>query len=438
MNDDIAIRVEGLGKRYRLGTMRKAYDLLSENIGDFVRSRVLHRQAQEKPPDDQILWALKDISFEVKRGEVLGIIGRNGAGKSTLLKILSRITTPTEGRAEIHGRVGSLLEVGTGFHMELTGRENIYLNGSILGMSRDEIAAKYDEIVEFSEIDRFIDTPVKRYSSGMKIRLGFAVAAHLQPEILLVDEVLAVGDEAFQRKCLGKMGNIAATGSTVVFVSHNLQTVRRLCQRGMIIENGSISKTGEVDLVIHSYLEQVVGPDQDAMDISQYRKTRMTQEFDIDRVEIRNSQGVITNLVLMDEEIEIRIFFRIQNDSRSYRIGLVFRAQDGTRIATLVSTHNGKQPIRVDSNKTYLISVRTHGPLLPGSYYIDINAKNSHDKYVFAVEGFPFTIAPVGKEEKVYDGVGIIRMENEWSDIVPVENWDAISDCGGSNNSKGK
>ncbi|MEM3433755.1 MAG: ABC transporter ATP-binding protein, partial [Candidatus Methanomethyliaceae archaeon] len=201
---------------------------------------------------------LRDVSFEVKRGEVVGIIGRNGAGKTTLLKILSRITDPTEGYAEIHGRVGSLLEVGTGFHPELTGRENIYLNGAILGMKKAEIDRYFDEIVEFAEIEKFLDTPVKRYSSGMYVRLAFAVAAHLQPEILLVDEVLAVGDAAFQKKCLGKMGDVAREGRTVLFVSHNMEAIRRLCEQAILLECGKLRRWGEVESVISDYIGQMI------------------------------------------------------------------------------------------------------------------------------------------------------------------------------------
>ena len=227
---DIAIRVENLGKMYRIGRAQQRHDTLRDLIVDTAAH--IKDWGKRGDKSDETIWALKDVSFEVRRGEVVGIIGRNGAGKSTLLKILSRITEPTTGRAEIHGRVGSLLEVGTGFHPELTGRENIYLNGAILGMRRFEIERRFDEIVAFSEIERFLDTPVKRYSSGMYVRLAFAVAAHLEPEILLVDEVLAVGDAAFQKKCLGKMGNVAETGRTVLFVSHNMAAVSNLCKRG--------------------------------------------------------------------------------------------------------------------------------------------------------------------------------------------------------------
>ncbi len=233
---DIAIRVENLSKRYRIGLKEEMHDTFAASMMDFVRRplenlRRLRRLSQFKEnghePED-IIWALKDVSFEVKRGEVVGLIGRNGAGKSTLLKILSNITYPTSGRVQMHGRVSSLLEVGTGFHPELTGRENIYLNGTILGMTKAEIDRKLDEILDFAGVEEFIDTPVKRYSSGMKVRLAFSVAAHLEPEILVVDEVLAVGDAEFQNKCLGKMGEVAKGGRTVLFVSHNMGAIRSL------------------------------------------------------------------------------------------------------------------------------------------------------------------------------------------------------------------
>ncbi|MCB0253746.1 MAG: ABC transporter ATP-binding protein [Anaerolineae bacterium] len=259
---DIAIRVENLSKRYQIGTARQRHDTLRDTIAaTFKRSN----ESSETPDE---FWALKDVSFEVQRGEVVGIIGRNGAGKSTLLKILSQITEPTRGRAEIHGRVGSLLEVGTGFHPELTGRENIYLNGAILGMRRHEIERQFDEIVAFAEIERFLDTPVKRYSSGMYVRLAFAVAAHLEPEILLVDEVLAVGDAAFQKKCLGKMGEIASKGRTVLFVSHGMGSIRQLCSEAALLDHGRIIHKGEVDSAIDRYLRGISTIDRNDPQVS--------------------------------------------------------------------------------------------------------------------------------------------------------------------------
>jgi homopolymeric O-antigen transport system ATP-binding protein len=255
-----AIRVDHLAKEYRIGSGSRSYRTLRESLSDsfkascrLLMSKPKHRGAEET------IWALNDVSFEVKPGEVVGLIGRNGAGKSTLLKLLSRITEPTSGHIEIRGRMGSLLEVGTGFHPELTGRENIYMNGSILGMSRREIRRRFDEIVAFSEIERFLDTPVKRYSSGMYVRLAFAVAAHLEPEILLVDEVLAVGDASFQKKCLNKMEDVGGQGRTVLFVSHNMPAVTRLCPRAVLLAGGKIVADGPTARIIRTYCQSSSG-----------------------------------------------------------------------------------------------------------------------------------------------------------------------------------
>jgi lipopolysaccharide transport system ATP-binding protein len=256
----LAVRAVGLGKEYHIGAQQTGYRTLRDQLADgfvapFRRVRKLLRgQATGASELDETFWALKDLNFEVPEGQVIGIIGKNGAGKSTLLKVLSRITEPTEGYADITGRVGSLLEVGTGFHPELTGRENIYLNGAILGMKRAEIDERFDEIVDFSEIEKFMDTPVKHYSSGMYVRLAFSVAAHLEPEILVVDEVLSVGDAAFQKKCLGKMGRVANSGRTVIFVSHNMGAVTELCERALLLEGGRITLDGKPTEVVSTYL----------------------------------------------------------------------------------------------------------------------------------------------------------------------------------------
>jgi lipopolysaccharide transport system ATP-binding protein len=260
---DVVIRAERLSKLYRIGQREKfttLRDVISRTFTAPFRLWFKNNQNEIIPnhqplTSDNYIWALKDVSFEVKKGEVVGIIGRNGAGKSTLLKILARITEPTEGYAEVRGRVGSLLEVGTGFHPELTGRENIYLSGAVLGMKKREIDRKFDEIVAFAEMEKFIDTPVKYYSSGMYVRLAFAVAAHLDPEILLVDEVLAVGDAAFQKKCLGKMGDVAKEGRTVLFVSHNMAAIENLCTRAFLLDNGRIIYSGDTRSVIQTYLQ---------------------------------------------------------------------------------------------------------------------------------------------------------------------------------------
>jgi len=272
MNPDVAISVENLSKLYRLGVERQSHDNLATSVASFFRNPVANYRKYRSLYDfrdvdvanledgiesnsrEDILWALRDVSFELPRGQILGIVGRNGAGKSTLLKILSRITSPTDGRVLIQGRVGSLLEVGTGFHQELTGRENVYLNGTILGMRKRQVDKLFDEIVDFSGVEKFLDTPVKRYSSGMKVRLGFAVAAHLNPEVLIIDEVLAVGDAEFKAKCLSKMESIGEEGRTILFVSHNMAQITRLCHRVVMMENGRIVKDGGPQEVVDAYL----------------------------------------------------------------------------------------------------------------------------------------------------------------------------------------
>lgn len=268
---DIALSIESLGKQYRIGSSQ-GEQMLREVLTDAgklpfrLAKRILQGEINNQSKKPKLFWALQDISFEVKQGEILGIIGHNGAGKSTLLKILSRITEPTTGRAKIYGRVGSLLEVGTGFHWELSGRENIYLNGAILGMKKAEIDRKFDEIVAFSEVEEFLDTPVKRYSSGMYMRLAFAVAAHLEPEILLIDEVLAVGDAAFQKKCLGKMNDIAQAGRTVIFVSHTMGAIQALCSRAILLRNGQVFSDGAVMETVAAYLNLLEQkPEQDLL-----------------------------------------------------------------------------------------------------------------------------------------------------------------------------
>ena len=246
---DTVIKVEGLSKSYQLGQKGADYGTLRDSIMGLFRSKTEEQKASST------IWALDDLSFELQRGEILGVIGRNGAGKSTLLKILSRITEPTKGKATIHGRVGALLEVGTGFHPELTGRENVFLNGAILGMKKAEIQAKFDRIVAFAELEQFIDTPVKFYSSGMYVRLAFSVAAHLEPDILLIDEVLAVGDIEFQKKCIGQMESVARDGKTVLLVGHNMSTIKALCNKGILIEGGQKKEFGNVDDVVRKYMK---------------------------------------------------------------------------------------------------------------------------------------------------------------------------------------
>src|SRR5687767_7080493 len=286
-----AIHIEGLSKQYRLGAQQtKGYRTLRESLGEALSSpwRRLRGRRQEGGEGDTF-WALQDVSFDVQPGEVVGVIGRNGAGKSTFLKVLSRITEPTDGRVELRGRIGSLLEVGTGFHSELTGRENIYLNGAIFGMSRREITRKFDDIVEFSEVDRFLDTPVKRYSSGMFVRLAFAVASHMEPEILLVDEVLAVGDAAFQKKCLGKMDDVSKSGRTVVFVSHNMSTILHLCEKVAVFDKGRLSYLGDCEGGVKEYLSQCNGVYEGDVNLGTHPNRRPGSTPLLSRVQLLNA-----------------------------------------------------------------------------------------------------------------------------------------------------
>lgn len=368
-----AIKVENLSKRYSIGarennkTFREAFvDLAAtplRRIKSFGRSS--HRE-------EDSIWALKDVSFEVQGGEIVGIIGQNGAGKTTLLKVLSRITEPTEGRAVLNGRVASLLEVGTGFHSELTGRENIYLSGALLGMSKQEIDRKFDEIVDFSGVEKFIDTPVKRYSSGMRVRLGFAVAAHLEPEILLIDEVLAVGDAAFQKKCLGKMGDVAKEGRTVLFVSHNMSAVERLCRSAMLLDLGHKIYSGSVKDVIYFYLHRFVSEGCSGKIAPGMHKSG-TGELVIDKVLLINRSGEPLSQVRMNEPFTVKIVFSVKQPVRQVRIGLGFNTMEGRRIATVHHTDTGLEAFDGDMG-VYEIPFSLLNPLLPGTYIISAGA----------------------------------------------------------------
>ena len=329
-----AIRAEGLGKLYRLGTACESRLTLREQLNHLALSpyhrlrAVVRGESAQLGGDD--FWALKDCSLSVSRGEVVGVIGRNGAGKSTLLKILARITEPTHGRAEIRGRVGSLLEVGTGFHSELTGRENIFLNGVILGMSRSEVTAKLDQIVAFAEVDRFLDTQVKHYSSGMSLRLAFAVAAHLQPEILLIDEVLAVGDAVFQRKCLGKMSDVAQGGRAILFVSHNLEAVQRLCDSCIWLDAGRVRMKGSPDAVVKAYLE-----DDQSIETSHQSQQRAApnEPIVLREASVLNAHGQRADTIRFGEPFIFLLRWEFLNELP----GATLAIQDGMRAAASFS-----------------------------------------------------------------------------------------------------
>ncbi len=322
---DIAIKVDQVSKLYQIGVKKSAS----------LRDTIAGLFSSGKNRENTDFWALKDVSFELKQGEVLGIVGRNGAGKSTLLKVLSRITEPTDGTIAINGRVGSLLEVGTGFHPELSGRENVFLNGSILGMKKAEIKAKFDEIVDFSGVEKFIDTPVKRYSSGMYVRLAFAVAAHLEPEILIIDEVLAVGDVAFQKKCLGKMQDVAGQGRTVLFVSHNTQAVRSLCTKAIYLKEGQLIRQGKTNEVLSEYDKHLLDRDFGAQtDVTNELNRRGTGDCRYTKIQLRNASNTETNSFDVTEDIRIDLEFAVLRPTNKIYGGLALRSGLNREIIT--------------------------------------------------------------------------------------------------------
>jgi homopolymeric O-antigen transport system ATP-binding protein len=367
---EIAIETHELGKRYTLGLQGRGYGTLRESIAETVR-RPFSRDRQKQRRDQ--LWALRDLSLTIRRGEVVGLIGHNGAGKSTLLKILSRITEPSAGYADVTGRVGSLLEVGTGFHPELTGRENIFLNGSILGMRRAEIRARFDEIVEFAELERFLDTPVKRYSSGMSVRLAFAVAAHLEPEILLVDEVLAVGDAAFQRKSLGKMSQVAGEGRTIVFVSHNLAIIQALCSRGVLLDRGSVIADTEVTGAIDAYLRALERSASEDLVEREDRDSRAWDQTRIEGVAIRSAGSGHPDVLVGGRPARIEVTLTKTLPMLECRITIVNSLGQG--VATLDSETPSPRDERDPALGTTIECEVASLPLLPGRYHLDVVIK---------------------------------------------------------------
>lgn len=404
-----ALRVEGLGKRYRLGGLQ-TYQTLRDSVVDLLRGR----REQKKKPD---FWALRDVSFELKEGEVLGIVGRNGAGKSTLLKLLSHITTPDTGRIEVHGRVGSLLEVGTGFHPELTGRENIFMNGILLGMKRREVERKFDEIVAFSGVEEFLDTPVKRYSSGMRVRLGFAVAAHLEPEILVVDEVLAVGDAEFQRKCLGRMNAVASEGRTVLFVSHQMEAVQSLCSRAIWLENGQMRQDGLADQVVSAYLASTRETAKSELSGRTDRSGRA--DMRVERITVSDGED---RPAATGRPAHFRIEFQSKHDGRIpmfVRIGL--RDQMDRTLALLSNELTGEDiSIKSESGGHYVVECRIpRMPLVPGEYAIDIALWSGGylDDKVFRAATFevlPGSYFARGKDHQV----GIVHIDQTWTNVT--------------------
>ena len=366
------IRVEGVGKRFLIGHQRAKGDGLRHALEGAARNPVawLARKARGLTKKEEEFWALKGVDFQVNQGEVVGIVGRNGAGKSTLLKILSRITEPTKGRVRLAGRVSSLLEVGTGFHQELTGRENIYLNGAILGMRKAEIRRKFDEIVAFSEVEKFLDTPVKRYSSGMYVRLAFAVAAHLEPEILLIDEVLAVGDLSFQKKCLGKMGEVARGGRTVLFVSHNMEAVRGLCQRGLLFEEGRIAVDGDVESVVEAYFAGLAN--------GYGRHESKDYGLVIQNVALKNDRGQEASEFIPGEDLIVEIAFDAHRCVEKPYFQVIIQSSKGNCF-TANMLLDGNRPDALEGKGVITCRFKSI-PLLPQRYVVRMAVKASNGK----------------------------------------------------------
>jgi lipopolysaccharide transport system ATP-binding protein len=385
---ETAISVSGLSKRYRLGGKQERHDTLTGALVDLARRPLANLRSlkslttfSDDDTEDDTLWALRDVSFDIKSGETVGIIGSNGAGKSTLLKILSRITQPSHGSALVNGRVSSLLEVGTGFHPDLTGRENVFLNGAILGMSRKEIERKFDDIVEFSDVERFIDTPVKRYSSGMTLRLAFSVAAHLEPEILMVDEVLAVGDIRFQKKCLGKMSEVAKTGRTVLYVAHNMPAISRLCQRAILMGRGRVVQDGPVHDVISAYLNSGLGTSASR----EWSDLKQAPGGDIVRlcaVRILDEDGDLA------DTIDIRRSFRIETEYEVLQSGYVllphlYVSNDEGLVAFGAQDLDPEWRGRKRPAGRYVSTAWVPGNLLAeGMFFVDANL-NTLDPFIF-------------------------------------------------------
>ena len=409
MSND-AIEVKGLGKRFEIGAASGGYMLLTEQITERVRRR-------GRRPKSQEFWALQDVDFEVKQGETFGVIGHNGAGKSTLLKILSRITPPTVGEARLRGRVGALLEVGTGFHPELTGRENVFLNGAILNMRRTEIQQRFDEIVEFADVGPFLDTPVKRYSSGMQLRLAFSVAAHLEPEILIIDEVLSVGDVAFQQKCLDRMEGVSREGRTIVFISHNLGSVRNLCDRALLLSGGKISAIGGVSEVIDDYIGEVES------DLPRSLRERENRDGsgELRFVDMRlERDGKAIDSPISGEDVDIVLNYETGRKEPSRLVGFgmtVFSLEDSTPLLNLSSETAGA--VFSDVPPQGEVRCRLHNcPLPAGQYFMSIWADSAGEMLDGVHRAFEMTVSGgdfYGSGRQPHPDHRTVLVPHEWS-----------------------
>lgn len=415
-----AILVDRIGKQYRLGQQGNTYRTLRETLaeGFSVRDKDNHRRAGASDS----IWALRDVSFEVKQGTALGVVGRNGAGKSTLLKILSRVTEPSEGMAEIHGRVGSLLEVGTGFHPELTGRENIFLNGAILGMKKNEIEAKFDEIVTFAEVEKFIDTPVKRYSSGMYLRLAFAVAAHLEPEILVVDEVLAVGDAEFQRKCLGKMSDVAKAGRTVMFVSHNMSAILRLTEEALVIDKGRLLLRAPSSQAVDFYLsrgltsagQRVWLPEEVPASAAPFKPYSLSL---VDRA------GRVIDTARSTDGFFIEVDYEVAQPVKGLRVGIYILTSRGEFVFTSFDTDEAQAFSEFGTREKGHFISRCHIPanlMNAGRFIVGLNASSYRIKTYFHDEqALAFNVDAAGAP-------GMQWPENRLGPVRPALKWEII------------
>jgi lipopolysaccharide transport system ATP-binding protein len=423
---EYAIRAEGLGKQYRIGGPRVRYrtmrDTLVESVqAPFRRARaLLQGQAYGAAGLQEVIWALRDVSFEVKQGEVIGLIGRNGAGKSTLLKILSRITAPTEGYIEGFGRVGSLLEVGTGFHPELTGRENVYLNGAILGMSRREIDDKLDEIVSFAEVEKFIDTPVKHYSSGMYLRLAFAVAAHLEPEILLVDEVLAVGDAAFQKKCLGRMNDVARAGRTVVFVSHNMAAISNLCNRCLLLDGGQVILNGDTATVVGQYLSTV--HDRASIDLAERKDRTGDGRFRFQKIWMTDETGEPISSVASGGEMSFVLEYKAASGETLSNVKTAINVRDlHGQVLFDLGTHFTDNDFDSLAGQGQL---RCHVPSLPliaDTYIVSLWASANNIDSDFIENAFQFTVT-----RSDFYGTGVYPVKPKHGTFLVPHSWEKL------------
>ncbi|BAY07238.1 ABC transporter ATP-binding protein [Calothrix sp. NIES-2098] len=413
---ETVIRVENLSKKYIIGHQKQErYSTLRDIISNQAKTLLSPFQSKKSkiPIDREEFWAINNISFEIQQGDRVGIIGRNGAGKSTLLKILSRITEPSTGTIKIQGRVASLLEVGTGFHGELTGRENIFLNGAILGMSKVEIQRKFDEIVAFAEVEKFLDTPVKRYSSGMYVRLAFAVAAHLEPEILIVDEVLAVGDSAFQQKCLGKMEEVGKQGRTVLFVSHNMSTVKQLCTSAFLLSQGKLIYGGNPAEVISLYMQKAIDKSTDES-TKKYRHIKGDARAEIEKITLNNLQDSDIVVSIFDK-LKISIDYKVNKEIEELEFFvLIYNLEDGEVQASLFQRDFGTN---VQSNKEFgRVNVEFTNQLMPGKYLISSGIFDKNRQFVDWVEfAESFYVEPAFINGKKYDQrLGKISIQGNW------------------------